>query len=341
MMKPNLWRYERCTNKQTNKQTKTPLFVVLFFCLATLSAAAVSGQRLDKDTNTESPKVSCASQIFVLPQTISTGNSLENFERIAALSPVSRRLAFSNLSNSEKAAFIRLNLSLQLAKRESVSPSQREFVLNSLMNVDDALFSKTTIESEDGIRAKGLQIENSARALFSRDELGDFLEPLAMDKSIELDLVRRYFDLLNEGSMVRMRLVERLPIRERVGIWKTQMAYHLATGAFSENQLRFISEMLTSMTPDTFAPKLDETEGTELVNRMYSVFSREEAFALFMSIGSHKPVKRATAESVDCECLLSCPSGYYCGSEGGCVSTKSGCGPWGILGCHYRCYPNP
>ncbi|HMS43788.1 MAG TPA: hypothetical protein PKE69_26395 [Pyrinomonadaceae bacterium] len=73
-----------------------------------------------------------------------------------------------------------------------------------------------------------------------------------------------------------------MPVDDRVNIWKVQMAYHLSTGKFSKVQNEFISEWLTSLSPDTFASRANLTKEEEakalnsLESKIFDVFTKEE-----------------------------------------------------------------
>ncbi len=60
------------------------------------------------------------------------------------------------------------------------------------------------------------------------------------------------------------------------------MAYHLSTGKFSKVQNEFISEWLTSLSPDTFASRANLTKEEEakalnsLESKIFDVFTKEE-----------------------------------------------------------------
>lgn len=191
---------------------------------------------------------------------------------------------------------------------------------------------------------------NRAFGLFPRREAGDFVEPGQTPKDEETALVRRYEALLKYGMTKRSEIAKEMPVGDRVNIWKTQLAYHLATGRFSKAQNEFILGEMMSLSPETFAPRahLTKAEESEIaakaLSRIYNVFTKEEGYAIFMAVGIHKYTKDEPVNTdnlvVKCKCLVYCSSSYEaCGAENGCVSTTNGCGPWEAFGCHYQCVP--
>jgi hypothetical protein len=175
------------------------------------------------------------------------------------------------------------------------------------------------------------------------------VEPMNMEKEVEVALVQKYEDLLKFGMIARKKLAKQMPVNDRVNIWKVQMAYHLATGKFSKAQNEFILEQLTSLSPETFASRENLTKEEEskfaemLLSKIFGVFTKAEGYAIFMTIGIQKHVEEAPADTNDlaparCNCLVSCSaSDQSCGGPNGCMSSADGCGPWEIPGCHYIC----
>lgn len=166
-----------------------------------------------------------------------------------------KRLLFSKQSNEQKASFIKVNLALQFIKRPSMTNDQKEFVLDAISKVSADVYDKSDSEKIRLSEQSGLDIQNKAFGLFTRKDAGDFIEPLMTNKDEEIALLQKYEDLLKNGMLARKAIVKEMPVTDRVNIWKTQLAYHLATGKFSKNQYEFILEVLTSLTPETFASR--------------------------------------------------------------------------------------
>jgi hypothetical protein len=193
-------------------------------------------------------------------------------------------------------------------------------------------------------------MENRALGLFAYKDLGDFIEPMQTEKTTEVALLQKYEDLLMSGSKTRMKVAKEMPVNERINIWKVQLAYHLITGKFTKVQNEFIVEQLTSLSPETFAPRetFTELELTKfektLIDNFLRVFSKDEAFGIFMTIGIQKyiadePANENKLAPSTCNCNWSCPGGnQWCTGKNGCASSPIGdCGPWGSTRCHSLC----
>lgn len=123
------------------------------------------------------------------------------------------------------------------------------------------------------------------------------------------------------------------------------MAYHLATGKFSKAQNEFILERLTSLSPETFASRAHLTAEEEakaleaLESRIFSVFTKAEGFAIFMTIGIQKAVADDLLEQGSCNCRWWCGTTGSC--NGQCTHKPNLCGPEGEWECTNRCvYPS-
>lgn len=285
-----------------------------------------------------------------MPETISVGNdAFESYLRLASLTKDERRKAFSKLSNEQKAGFIKVNLALQFVKRPNMTKEQQEFVLDAISKVSADIYDKSDAEKARLNEQNSREIENKALGLFAYKELGDFIEPLMTSKDEEAALLQNYEDLLKNSSKTRMKVAKEMPVNDRVNIWKTQLAYHLATGKFSKIQNGFILEMLTSLSPETFASRENLTEeerskaDEKLLSKIFSVFTKEEGFAIFMTLGIQKYVedKPLVVNSLNpqiCDCNWSCPGSQSCGGPNGCMSSPIGdCGPFGTTRCNYLC----
>lgn len=283
-----------------------------------------------------------------MPSSIGVGNEVfGDFIRVASLPAKERRLSFSALSNEQKANFIKVNLALQFIKRPNMTKVQKDFVLDAISKVSSDLYDKSDSEKIRRSEQIGQEIESKALGLFAYKELGDFIEPLMTNKDEEVALLQKYEDLLKSGSKARMRIAKKMPVNDRVNIWKVQLAYHLSTGKFSKIQNEFILEMLTSLSSETFNfyNNLSEDEILEaskaLISKILGVFTKNEAFAIFMTIGIQKYIKDEQIVTNDlaptCDCNWSCPGNLWC-TGSGCKSSPIGdCGPFGTTRCHSLC----
>ena len=282
-----------------------------------------------------------------MPSPIAVNNeAFGDFIKVASLPAKERRLLFSKQSNEQKASFIKVNLALQFIKRPNMTNEQKEFVLDAISKVSVDLFDRSP-EKAVISQQIGLDVENKALGLFTLKDAGDFIEPLATGKDEEVSLLQKYEDLLKNGMIARKAIAKEMPVNDRVNIWKTQLAYHLATGKFSKIQNEFILEVLTSLSPETFASRANLTKEEEakaietLESTIFNVFTKEEGFAIFMALGIQKYVKDEPIDIIilrpaTCDCNAYCPGQPSC-SGSGCISSPDGCGPFGLWGCHSLC----
>ncbi len=277
-----------------------------------------------------------------MPSSIAVGNNaFSNYLKVAMLSRNKRGAVFSNFSNEEKATFIKVNLSLQLVKRANLTTEQKEFILDTISKVSADIYDKSDAAKEERSRLIGMDTERKALKLFPYEELGDFIEPLMSNKNNEVALLQKYQDLLKNGDSTRRKIAKEMPVSERVTIWKVQMAYHLATGKFSKVQNEFISEWLTSLSPETFASRANLTTEEEakalqsLESKIFNVFTKEEGFAIFMTIGIQDSIPDDLAPGGSCNCRWYCCADGNCSS--GCINKPNLCGPNDDWECSGRC----
>ncbi|HSK71516.1 MAG TPA: bacteriocin fulvocin C-related protein [Pyrinomonadaceae bacterium] len=280
-----------------------------------------------------------------MPSSIMVGNAVfDNYLKVASLSRNKRASVFSKFSNEEKATFIKVNLALQLVKRPNITKEQQEFVLDAISKVSADIYENSDAEKARMNEQNGREIENRALGLFAYKELGDFIEPLMSNKDQEAALVQKYQDLLKNGDSTRRKIAKEMPVNDRVNIWKVQLAYHLATGKFSKVQKAFISEWLISLSPETFESRANLTAEEEakalksLESKIFSVFTREEGFAIFMTIGIQESIPDDPIDPIEggsCNCRWYCCASGNC--AGGCTHKPNRCGPFDDWECTGRC----
>ncbi len=115
----------------------------------------------------------------------------------------------------------------------------------------------------------------------------------------------------------------------------------------SKAQFEFIVETIPLLTVNVFDfPKISgqpENEETKVINslepKILELFSKEEAFAIFMGLGIHKEVPadpNRPPAPLYCECRNWCGPSQLCGPPD-CIRTEDGCGIWGSSSCLYSC----
>jgi hypothetical protein len=335
-----------------NKKNNFASFAIMVIGLISLFAVNLGAQNKVSSTS-QGAATACAGKKFVMPASIETATDVfGDYLRVASAPADKRGSLFSKLTNEQKAAFVKVNWALQLVKRPGMTADQQNFVLDMISKVSPDIYDRSDPEKTRANEQDAYGIMTRAMGLFERSDWGDFIEPIPMPKDREVALVQKYQDLLKIGARKRMDLTKEMPVNDKVNVWKTQLAYHLATGRFSKAQNEFILGEMMSLTPETFAPRAHFTKEEEsafaakALSRIYNVFTKEEGYAIFMTVGIQKNVKDEPVntdnlqESKKCRCLTYCSSQYeMCGAENGCVSTTSGCGPFEWLGCHYQCVP--
>jgi hypothetical protein len=330
-------------NKKNINLSFFTIAVVGLFC--SLALNIFSQKKEIQKTEQSQPK--CLGKL-VLPSSISVNNeAFEDFIKVASLPAKERRILFSKQSNEQKASFIKVNLALQFIKRPSMTSDQKEFVLDAVSKVSADIYDKSDSEKVKRSEQNGLEMQNKALGLFAHKDLGDFIEPLMPNKEEEVAILQNYVALLKNGMIARKRIINDMPVNDRVNIWKVQLAYHLATGKFTKKQNEFILEMLTSLSPKTFASpanltkeEQDKANGT-LESSIFDVFTKEEGFAIFMAVGIQTYAADGSEFEIEgsiCDCNFYCSDeNLVCGEPKGCQSSSSGCGPYGSVGCHYKC----
>lgn len=168
--------------------------------------------------------------------------------------------------------------------------------METLSKVSADLYDKGNPQKVAAANAVGQEMENKTFGLFAQKEAFEILEGLGSSKNEDVALLQKYEDLLKLGMQLRKRLVKEMPITEKVSIWKTQLAYHLATSSFNQEQKKFIVEIMPNIQSifEASANLLGEekTKYLEaLESNIFKVFSKAEAYAVFMTIGIQNRIR--------------------------------------------------
>lgn len=340
-----------------NKKNKLASFTLFVIGLFSSFASTIFAQTIDSTKN-EQPTKTCTGEKFVMPETISVGSdAFANYLKVASLPRGERQKAFSKFSNEQKASFVKVQLALQFVKRPNLTKQQRDFIFESMSKVSVDLYDRGNPQKAALADALNQETEAKAFGLFAQKDAFQILEGVGADKDEDVALLQKYEDLVKNGTKMRKKIAKEMSVNDRVNIWKVQLAYHLTTGKFSRTQNEFILEMLTSLSPDTFASsanltKEESIKATEILDRkILSVFSKAEAFAIFEELGIQKIVSDTNAtnslmdeeESADgypgftyCNCR------WFCGLRGGSCSINCRievreCGTFGDDWCTSRC----
>lgn len=244
----------------------------------------------------EQPTKTCSGEKFITPQTISIdNNAFADYLRVASLPREQRQLAFSELSNEQKAVFVKIQFALQFVKRPNMTKPQKDFILESVLRVSPDLYDKGNPQKVAQANQLSQEAENIAFNLFPRKDALEILEGLGASKSEDVTLLQKYEDLLKAGMLLRRRLVKETPLFERVNIWRTQLAYHLATSSLSREQKAFTTEIMSNIPSiiEASSNLMGEEKDRYLADleaNMFRVFTKPEAYSIFMTIGIQNKV---------------------------------------------------
>lgn len=232
-----------------------------------------------------------------MPQTISVNNdAFANYLKVASLPRSERQISFGKLSNEQKASFVKVQLALQLVKRSNLTKEQRDFFLEAIEQVSPDLYDRENPQKVALADKLSQETENKAFGLFAQKDAFEILEGLGTSKIEDVALLQKYEDLLKLGVQQRKNIVFNLPITERVSVWKTQLAYHLATSTLTKKQKEFIVEIMPNVqsiieTSSNLSKEEKEKYADTLESNMFKAFTKAEAYAVFMTIGIQNRVR--------------------------------------------------
>lgn len=333
-----------------------------------LFSTSISSQELNlsevklKNLNT------CLGIPFVIPQSVSKdADSFSKFLLVMGLPPQDRGKAFALMSSKDKAKVYKVKLALELIKRFSLRKEQKALILDALNNVSEATYDKPFQEFDRDLR----ETVSNAQRFFSQTEAIQIFADINGDTSFEVNLLAKYENLLNLDMDSRKRIAKELPLNERLNLWHTQLAYHLATTSLSGQQQGFILDIIPNIPSIFEASKIltgiERAKYLEtLESSMFNMFGKELAYAIFMEIGIQKKVIAPNTNAQlnfstfftkasnisflnDTTNLLnsvttqwSCNCRWYCSGENqtckqGSCRDYNGCGPFDDWNCTGRC----
>jgi hypothetical protein len=291
----------------------------------------------------------CSGEKFVMPSSIAVGNeAFANFIKIMSLPGGQRQRAFSDISNDEKANLYRVKLALEFAKRPNLSKEQKSLILESISAVSAETYNKENPESAVKAEKQAEDFERKAASIFPRSEVFSIFVGINGDKAADIAFLRKYEEKLALPMNIRRKTMREVSPAEKSDFWKAQLVYHLVTAKLNKAQFEFIAETISLLTVNAFDfPKISgqpENEETKAIKslepKILELFSKEEAFAIFMGLGIHKEVPAdpnlIPPGPLDCQCRNWCGADQLCGPED-CIRTPDGCGIWGSSSCLYRC----
>lgn len=293
----------------------------------------------------------CSGEKFVMPQSVVVGNeAFANFIKVMSLPGGERQKAFSDLSNEESAYVYRVKLALEFVKRPTLSKEQKSFILDTISMISADTYNKDNAELAAKTEKQAEEFEQKALSLFPRDDAFKmFFVGMNGDKTADVAFLRKYEEKLALPMNVRRKMILELLPAEKSDFWKAQLVYHLATAKLSKAQFEFIVETIPLLTDKAFDfPKVSgqaENEETKAIMslepKILELFSKQEAYAIFMAKGIHKvvpadPNLESAPSPLKCQCRNWCGADMLCGPPD-CIRTERGCGIWDGSPCLYVC----
>lgn len=275
----------------------------------------------------------------------SENNVLQNYAKTSSLSVNERAKFFSNLSAEDKTSLFKLQMALQFIKRSDLTKEQKDVLLDGISLTSPEIYEKSTTEQRAKAEQVAKTLQQKSLAVFPPNEAYEIFASISGGND-DVRLLQKYQESISFPTMLeRRRFFREASPTNRSDIWKVQMAYYLATDKLNRQQQDFILEVISLSTPEgfVFPSSKDEAKNTsrktldDLREKALDLFSREEIFKIFMSLGraEEKPsLKDGSTQNVrpECGCTWWCSPCHRC-DTGGCDSTTSGCGwtlgdPW-------------
>jgi hypothetical protein len=282
-----------------------------------------------------------------MPKSVSSERGgLRKYLEIISTPLNERPKAFSNLSNTDRATVLRIHLASQFERRPGMSEQQKDVILETISSVAAENYNTDNPDREAKARILSQSFQARVANLFSRRDSYEIFSSLSGNPT-ELGFLQRYNAMLeNEGFASRKQRFIRGSEDERSGLMRAQMVYYLATASLALDQQRFFVKMIDAAVPAAFGLPADDLAPTRketlilfnLKEEAQKLFSKDEMFAFFMSLGIHDIDRaREARDSILPENQQTCLCNWYCAPCYECVvlnhncnATKVGCG-WDLL----------
>jgi hypothetical protein len=336
-------------NKSNNKSKskgdylmKKYSLVLFMLILVGLFNLNVFAQKVET-VKTEQPNAKCSSKPFVIPQSIPIKNkALQNFIRIASLPSAKRPKEFSALYNEEKVGVYKMQLALQFLKYPDLTKQQKDLILETISNTSTETYDKENPEKIAKADRVAQDLEDKALVIFTPNMVYSIFSSIDATKA-DIEMMQKYEDILLIPSMsLRRKNFRESSSLNKSLLWKSQLVYYLATSKLNKIQQDFFIEMISLSSQSAFdipsrpneirnddVKKMDALMDA-LEEKSFKLFTKEEIFSYFMSLGIHQLPKPNPNENVrlsetDCDCRWWCGPCKSCTSSS-CSETLSGCG---------------
>jgi hypothetical protein len=325
-----------------NKKTSFACFILLIIGLISSTAINTAAQN----------KVSA--EIKQAQKTIVADKGLQNYIDISSLPTNKRPAAFSALSAEDKANLFKLHLALQFVKRPNLTKEQRDLILDSIPMIAPETYNLENAEARAKAQQSAGVLEAKSKTLFPFQEAFEIFASLSGNQE-DVSMLQKYQNAISLPTMLeRRKLFREASPSDRSDLWKIQMAYYLATYQLNKNQQEFILEVISLSNSEAFVVPSAKNESktaartalSALEERAVKLFTKENVFTIFMSLGSEKTISKDDTNQAErppapteCGCNWWCSPCNSCQS-GGCAETTSGCG-WTLgSACTGKCVVN-
>jgi hypothetical protein len=234
-----------------------------------------------------------------------------------------------------KAKLFRFHLAFQFVKRSNLTKDQKDVILDGILTATPDSYDRTKKESPN--KAQLLNLEARTKSLFEGKEGFEIFANLGTEAG-DIEILKKYQEITASPNRIERRQTFSFgtPL-EKGNTMRTHLAVQMAGRELSKEQLTFILEFESLVTPEMYA----STKGTEvwekthkllddIANRMLDFFQKEDALEIFISLGGKEgaslqkrvPLCSCSGDSDYCGWWH---RGSSCGAAD-CRGTIGGCG---------------
>lgn len=294
----------------------------------------------------------CSGEKFVMPVTIAVGSTaFSDYLAIASLAVEKRQEAIARLSNEQKAGVFRAQYAMQIVTHPDMTKKQRDFILEAISKTTPDIYDKSSPDKVAQNRTIGTDLEAKAMSLFEPKKARSILAAIFSKKDAEIALLSAYADILKLGVQERRYVVKEMSIADRANIWRTQLAFHIATSTLNDTQKSLIAEMIPQVQSvleagQTMSKEAHVAYRAELEKNMLAIFQKNEAYAVFVGLGVQSNVKDTPSSAaflkVSSNPLGPCNCNWYCTEDSQTCKAvpcrvAPACGPLGDWDCTNLC----
>jgi len=284
---------------------------------------------------------------------IGQNDGLASYVSMSVTPTDKRRSAFSEMASFEKASLFKFHLAFQLVKRPELTEDQQTLILETISRISNDTYEMQNAEKRATAEQNAAVLQSAAVRIFRPKDVSNIFAGLGGNEA-DISLLERYRNItFIESNSARKQAFRELSAKDKSDVWRTQMAYYLATDdTLNDSQRKFILRVIKFLTPANFETpdgpvdrKMTNGELGALELDAKAVFDDAKIRRLFASLGNPgicavkaSPVLRLEG-TPDCSCSLSyndCSQTTTC-SSGGCEQTWYGCGFLWLQWCTGEC----